>query len=561
MRSGLREMDVEEFLAYETRSSRSEFLDKEWKKRGYLTAWLHLRLPFSMGFQHGIPTIDVRDDKETGAPRRMIFTRSHKCIEDDDTVKDQYKRDRETGRRRNPPTVCPPCLMIEWIHMEVIEGRMHWLEPIFDFDIGDPDRRIYIRASGLWNGYKPDRLDDEQKKEMHDAGISPKYGWKEKMDAAAQYVICLVDHDAPNKGVQIMREGPGLGDKIKVCISKEMRRNPRDRKLGDPTVNPYPIQFTYDERQDPAKKYDALRVELDLTQQILDLIDSEKPDISMLAGDYSPSTLRSQLERAALIELPWDQFFTREAEDILGAREEAEKQGRPASAAPRAQVAVPRGPAAPPPRAPLRSPGAPARASPPRPLGGPPARALPPPRPAPSPPPPKEELFACDAEGCSGVLRPTDAECPVCGLQYEVEAAAPPPPPPPPPLKRRSELGRVAAPAQTPVPATRGQVVGVRQPAAPLRPLPPVAVAPTPRPAPARDPIAPPPSRAAAPRPAPPRAAAPPPEPEPEADEPPVEGEDPGWGLFNDDDIPFISSERADRFGLFPSRRHRWERW
>ena len=52
--SGLRTFTSDEFVGHETRG-RSEFLDKAWKERGWLMAWLHRRLPFAGGWQHGIP--------------------------------------------------------------------------------------------------------------------------------------------------------------------------------------------------------------------------------------------------------------------------------------------------------------------------------------------------------------------------------------------------------------------------------------------------------------------------------------------------------------------------
>ena len=318
--AGARIMTVDEFLAYDTRS-RSEFLGAEWKEKGWLQAWLHRRQPIATSWQHSIPRIDVRDNPETRQPQRSIFNGSIRCMEEDDVLKAQYKRDRQTGARETPPLICPPCKMIEYIHDLVITQQIHWLEPIFDFDVGDPKSRIYLRASGMWNGYKLDKLDDERKLELNEAGISPKFGWKENLQSGLKYIFCLVDHDAPAKGIQIMKEGPGLGDKVKIAIAKEMKRNPRNPALGDPVANPYAFCFEYKEDEVPAKKYDAYRVELELTEQINQLItDTPSPDISAMYGNYDMATLRSQLEKAALVELPWDEWFTQEAEDTLAAQ-------------------------------------------------------------------------------------------------------------------------------------------------------------------------------------------------------------------------------------------------
>src|SRR5271157_4448979 len=113
--SGMKAMSVDEFLAYESRGGRTGFLGSDWKKRGVLYFALHRRLPFAAGWQHGMPRIDVRDNAETHQPQRMIFTGSYRCLEDDALLKEQYRRDRDTGERRNPPGLCPLCLLVEYI--------------------------------------------------------------------------------------------------------------------------------------------------------------------------------------------------------------------------------------------------------------------------------------------------------------------------------------------------------------------------------------------------------------------------------------------------------------
>lgn len=443
----LKTMETDEFLAYESRS-KGAFLGAEWKKQGWLQAWLHRRLPFAMGWQHGVPRIDVKEDQDRN-PKRTIFTGSYRCLEEEGVLKEQSWRDKDTNERKNPPVICPLCLMIECVHTMVVRGELHWLEPVFDFDVGVPEKRIYIRAAGLWNGYGAKKLTDEQKGEMEDAQVSPRNDWNQSMQAGLKYILCLVDDAQPGKGVQIMKEGQGLGDKVRIAIAKEMKRNPRNPNLGDPVKTPYAFQFEYKKEETPDKKYDAFRVDLEITEQIQKLIDSDPPNIDMMAGNYQPTTLRAQLERACLIPLPWDDFFTAEAEAMLAEEEEEQPKKAPARApappqtsrqphrGPAPQGARPRAPA--PPQAPARAP------------------AAPPPRKA-----PEVEMFACDNEACGQPVAATDAKCKACGYEYEVQPA---PEPPPPPMRKRSEIGKAAKPAG--VPATRGQVVApAQQPAA-----------------------------------------------------------------------------------------------
>lgn len=508
---GMREFSVDEFLAYETRG-RGTYLGAEWKKRGWLQFFLHRRRPFAAGWQHQIPRIDIRDDPQTGQPKRVIYGGSYRCIESDDVLENQFKRDRDTGVRTHPPAICPIDLMVDYIRELVDSGQLHWLEPVFDFDVGNAESRVVIRASGLWGYGKWSKFSDQQKAELADAGVYEQHAWKERFDAGVKYVVCIVDAENPAKGVQIWKENQAVGDAIKLAIAKEMKRNPRDKSLGDPVQHPYAMCMEYHKDESPQKKYQAYRVEVPLDQHILDLIDSPAPDISSQAGNYMPETLQSQLEKAALFELPWDRFFTKEA---IAALKVDDDEPAPTQAAPRTTVAVPPGaPTRPRPPTPQAThalpPGRPAATAPRAPGAHPPrVPGPPPPRPAPPPvqaAPAAEDMVACD--GCGVAMPASAARCPSCGMQYEVDAPEPPPPQAMPPLRKRSEARRSAA---SPAPAQRP----------PPRPIggPPQVAARPPRPQAAQPPAPPPPTDETAP--------------------PESGNEGPSWGEFGDDPLPF----------------------
>ena len=456
--SGVKEFSVEEFLQYETRG-RSEFLGSDWKKLGYLDGWLHRKRPFGAVWQHGIPRIDTKDDPETGRATRMIFTGNYRCLETDKVLINHYKRDRDTGEREFPIEICPPCLMVEHIRMMVVRGELGWLQPVFDFDVGNRDKNILIRATGLFNGYKPAKMSDAQKEELEDAGISLKHAWKDSMLPGLKYIICLVDDAQVGRGVQIMKEGQALGDKIKVVIAKEVKRSPKNPKLGDPTLNPYAFRFEYDDSKDFSEKYDVSRVDIDITPEILELITGDAPDISRLDGRYSPETLRSMLERCCLIpDLPWDEWFSEEACKLLApededfpAKGESPKKAPPPPPA-RGRAVAPAGrQAAPAPRGrapePRQTQGAPEG----RRAAAPPARSE---RSDPKPAPrrePEPEMFECD---CGQPIAATEAKCKHCGREYEVETPAAPAPPP---LRKRSEAGGVKPAPRGAPPARNGE--------------------------------------------------------------------------------------------------------
>jgi hypothetical protein len=236
-----------------------------------------------------------------------------------------------------------------------------------------------------------------------------------------------------------MKESQSLGDKVKTAIAKEMKRNSRDRAKGDPVLNPYAFCFEYREDETPDKKYDAFRVDdLVLTPEIDKLIsDTDAPDIGRYAGHYSPETLRSQLELACLIDgLPWDSFFSPEAIALLSKQDEDQApKAQPAAAPAPRQAAPARGrPVLPPGRATA----SPARAA--APVEAPRGRPAPATRVAPAPAAEPEEEFECN--GCDQIIKASETECRNCGHKYEVQAPVPAPAP-----ARRKRSEAQAAPA------------------------------------------------------------------------------------------------------------------
>jgi hypothetical protein len=499
--AGVQEYSTEEFLRHETKK-RGEFLKGEWKENpGYIDVWLHRKRPFASVWQHQIPRIDVRDDPNTGSPRRVIMPGSYRCLEDErEVLIDQYRRDKDTGRRKSPPVVCPICLFIEWVRGKVWDDELHWLQPVFDFDVGSEKTRQVIRAAGMWGGYKLDRLSDAQKEELSDAGILPSESWRESIVAGLKYVLCVVDEANPARGVQIMKESQLVGDKIKQAIAKEIKRHPKDKAQGDPVRNPYALRIEYREKElSPMNKYDAFRIEVDLTPQVEELITkTDAPDISMMEGNYSPKTLQAQLERVCQLDaVPWDDFFTGEAEKLLSSEQEEPKKKKqeqePRREQPTRSDAVGRTIAR---KEEARS-------------GRPESKVAPKAAPKAEP---NEEMCECD---CGKLMRASDTKCPHCGLEYEVDAE---PAPSPPPLRKRSEVARERASASPSKAAPKEE----------------------PRSGRPESKVAPKASAKAETLPAPPAA------------------DDEGFGDFGDDEIPFVTSEvMLSALDRIP----KWERW
>jgi hypothetical protein len=216
--------------------------------------------------------------------------------------------------------------MLDWLSAQVACDQIGWLDEAFKFELEeDPTRTRLYRVGGLLGLTGSRKLSDAQKMEMRKFGISPSDAWKEVAYAKANYIFCVVDNAAPQDGCKIAVETAQLGDALKCAIRDTMTRRSPKVELGDPTRNPYALRFTYN----PAKnvpfneKYHVIPMDgIPLTDQIDALISSEPPDTSSITREYDPSVVRASLEEAALIDMPWDEFFPGTAGEESASEEE-----------------------------------------------------------------------------------------------------------------------------------------------------------------------------------------------------------------------------------------------
>ncbi len=317
------------------------------------------------------------------------------CHEKEDVLAKQYKRNRETGEREAYPKACPICRLIETVHGMVDAGQLSITKPIFKFETDDPNAkvgRLVLHAGGLYNAFGRKDLGDDIVAEMRKANISLKEAWRENAQAKSAYLFCVVDHDAPDNGVQIAIEGAALGDAIRDVIDGACES--LGREDGDPRRNPYAIMWKHiPEAKAFGDQYRALRLEkLEPTEEVLELIRGEAPDVSRDIKPFNIQQMRGMLEKHALVKLPWDEIF-----DVPGAGEKAaegdEEEGeRPKSRTPR--------PAARKPPESVRDMAAQARAKKPK--------------------PPKEDEVECDV--CGKPMPESAPECPHCGEKYGLDA-------------------------------------------------------------------------------------------------------------------------------------------
>lgn len=435
-------MTLDDFLGHKPNEGGSDNVFLRWNKRNppQVDVWLHTGAPIMSLWQHGWQRIVDRTDKESGQTRQEIWGDKFNCWEPEAVLKRQYFRDKQTGLRKTPPTICPHCLVLEMIRQAVDAGRLSWVAPLFVFEAGQNSQVLH--AGGLYNAYKKNDLSQEELAELRAANIYRKEAWKENGMARCSYVFRVVDNDAPQDGIQISTEGTGLGDKVKAAIHARMTA--RGREEGNPLLSPCAIRWEHHPNAEKIDdRYRAIMMDrIMLTEDIRKLIvDEPPPDVSRLVAPGNPTKLRASMEGhyvgpEGLID--WDAAFSR-AEKVFAEQEvEAEEDGEaedPTSFDYGANVEEPaQGARVPEVREPAKAAvkAQPATASKPQQA-----------EPAGIEVPEGDELVSCDV--CGKPMLMSQTTCPSCGKVYEEEEPEPAPPPPP---KRSRSAAKKPAPAK-----------------------------------------------------------------------------------------------------------------
>jgi hypothetical protein len=337
----------------------------------------------------------VKEDRDTRDVTRLIFPISMVCHEDETVLKEQYSRTPDDAREY-PPERCPLCKMIEHVRELVLRGELRWTDPIFEFKgATDARQNLTLRAGGIYNAFGSRKLTDAEKSDMKKHGIFGSEAWKQNAMAKLSYVFPLVDNNDVAAGVQVTTESALLKDRVVSVINKEMESDGSED--GNPTIRPYCIRFVYrEDAKDFKEKYDALPLrKVALTAEIERLIRAEPPDLSMFTDPFNAGSLRASLEKHALVELPWDDFFANvKVESPEADPEFIDQEPEPDSEKPRARI----------------------KAEPPAAESSKPARSRV------KADPPKEEMGdPCD--DCGAPMGKRDSVCKKCGAKYEVDAA------------------------------------------------------------------------------------------------------------------------------------------
>lgn len=422
---------------------------KGWKKDGRLYAWLHtMQLPIGL-WRHNFPQLIVKENKDTRRIERHIWGQSDNCWEPEDVLKEQNFRKKDTKVREKMPTRCPQCRLIEHVWQRVnVTKDLDFTAPILRFEGADnPKENVIIHAAGIYNGFSTTavaKFTDAQKEAVAKAGIFLSEAWKENDKASLSYVFTIVSNDKPGDGVQITVEKSSLGDRVKGVINDRIES--AGVEAGNPTITPYCIEFTYDEKKSMNEMYGARYIErIKITPEIERLIRSEPPTLDNVLEPFNRATFRAQLEKHLCADLDLDWIFDVEVDeednDADGAPEERTPEvdsgedendaAEPASGgstdfAHGANVPEPKAAAAPPAAAPARTNRKPK---------APPAPAIPP-----------EEL-GDPCEVCKAPMRATDTKCGGCGTEYEAEEDEPEPAATPAPAPAKASAASAKAKA------------------------------------------------------------------------------------------------------------------
>lgn len=306
-------LSLDEFMNSSTSSGYSSFLQqpKKWPVlpdikpavKG-VNVVLHRKDSIYMLWRHGMPRIHITEKEE-----KKVWGANHVCFEDESVLRNQHKRD-DDGLRKVTPRTCPLCKMIEWFYQQITNGDLEWTDEIFRFEGDDPRENRVLHAGGICNMFGRRDLSDEEKSQMKKHGIYENDAWKENCWARANYMFLVVDYDDPNSGVQIAVQSSSLGDKVQTMIQD--RRQSLGRDEGNPQINPFVMQWTYNEKKGlPFNEIYHARVmeRLKVGPDILDLIDAPPPDVANIVKPFNSLEVRAALEDAALVKLPWEEWF------------------------------------------------------------------------------------------------------------------------------------------------------------------------------------------------------------------------------------------------------------
>lgn len=299
-------ISLNKFRDYRANDDYSDTSYLKWKKRGRIFVAIHTLADVYPIWRHNLPRIQ-RIEKD-GVERHEVWSNRINCPEHDETIKRQYRRDKETGRRDYPVSKCPVCLLIDNVYERLSAGEFNTGTSLFRWEGDDPSHTRVLHAAGLLN-MRRDRMSPREQEALDRARVAARDMWKENAMAKCEYLFRVVDIDDPEAGVQVALESKLIGDKMIDVINKRCKSIGEER--GD--ISKYPVVFEWeynDQAREISKKYDVTAIEAkEIPEEVMRLIREDPPSVGHLLKEHNWAQLRLDLETHALVEFPWDEIF------------------------------------------------------------------------------------------------------------------------------------------------------------------------------------------------------------------------------------------------------------
>lgn len=436
-----------------------------WKEKKEIVIWLHTAVqPVTLWGHQFIEEAEVKerteDGKETGKTKRVLRFPRFPSPDPKEVHARQYFREKGISYEpmQTPPIRDPFLLLREWLHLQGKGAKLPLDQVVFEWtDHKNRGQLIQWRLGELSKLVKTGQSN-----------------FNHTLDSKYEGLFAVVDNDNLDGGVFVAREGKLLTELMREVIKEQVDSKGLDE--GDPTKSPYAFKWKFEkDAKSPMDTYKCYRFDrAPYNDAVFAAITSEDvPDLVKHATFQEDDLVkvRAAFEAAAQIQLPLDQIFSTDQDvraSVLDPRRmptfvtgTATSDGGAQQSAPKTAAAPPAKPGAAkpasaggpkPPGAGPKPPGASAPKAAAKPAAAPadaPASSAEEPKTggrrrkkaaeeAPPAPPPEPERTKCD--DCDYMLLPTDAVCPKCGAEYEIEAddTAPAPTPAPAPAPKQA---------------------------------------------------------------------------------------------------------------------------
>ncbi len=321
-------MGLDDFLTHDAGGGGGGFL-ANWRKEGELSTdklwrtvrvWLHLKRWATLFINHGWPRVVERKDKDSGEKSLKVWGGRWGCYEREVIHAKQNFRNKQTGAREYPCEVCPICKLVDLCVENLRRGTWKITQPIFHFEASDPAESLTLTAGGICNRFNAKDLSEAEKRLIKAARYDVSESYRENLKSKGAYLFCVCDDEHPDQGLQKTFEGEALATALKKAVKDEMVKaeamRPPSRGAGDPTKNPYPFVFSYNDKEDFSRRYNVVALNGSRpTEQVLDVINATDEQVAELIGRDCDRgncfALRASMEAHLVqgVTIDWERLF------------------------------------------------------------------------------------------------------------------------------------------------------------------------------------------------------------------------------------------------------------